>query len=660
MKSRIYELGVIDKNEKKHPVYFNEGLNIVTGMSSTGKSALIEIFDYCMGSSEETIPEGKITENTALYYVCISLNSRIYVFSRNSEGNRLSIIPIDKHDKDIINKNFFNPKYSMTLGNFKGYLRKEFLDISSVDESEEVFFAKGNNESRPSIRSFMSFMLQHQNLIANKHALFYRFDQKEKREHVINHTKFFLGFVKQEYFLLSKQKEKLEKEISNLEKQEQAADRFRLTVNEKIAPVLHEIYILLGADNFEVTADDIFMAPQISKDKIKEIVSPNNIKTESNSMDLEYGQVENEIHDKSRKLSKVRLDIRILESSLNAEDRLIEKSGYLNHVSDTHVGNVVCPFCNTEDNSLKNEAQNLEKAILKLNNHLNTAKIMKAPLQVELDSKKQTEKKLQNEIKSLRQRKTELNESMTAESRTHISELLLDKKYQLFNMIDMLNPEKNDFEGQLKEKKLALGEVNSALKKYNWKQSLLDAEKEINRLMKNIGKNFNFEAGYKPINLKFSLESFDLYHDDEKKGKKIYLRSMGSGANWLYCHLTLFMALHSYFVSLGEECLIPTTLFLDQPTQVYFPNFNRDKNSEFSKEKIQELEGKEREEIDADVLAVTNIFNQLYNYCEQLKKQHGFCPQIIVTDHADYLDLDNVEFESLVNGNRWRTRGLIN
>ncbi|VTR62287.1 Uncharacterised protein [Actinobacillus pleuropneumoniae] len=61
----------------------------------------------------------------------------------------------------------------------------------------------------------MSFILQHQNLIANKHALFYRFDEKEKREQVIEHTKIFLGFVDQTYFLLFQQKEKLESEIKN-------------------------------------------------------------------------------------------------------------------------------------------------------------------------------------------------------------------------------------------------------------------------------------------------------------------------------------------------------------------------------------------------------------------------------------------------------------
>ena len=35
--------------------------------------------------------------------------------------------------------------------------------------------------------------------------------------------------------------------------------------------------------------------------------------------------------------------------------------------------------------------------------------------------------------------------------------------------------------------------------------------------MSEIGKYFDFEDSYKPINLKFSLNSFDLYHDGEKE-----------------------------------------------------------------------------------------------------------------------------------------------
>lgn len=181
--------------------------------------------------------------------------------------------------------------------------------------------------------------------------------------------------------------------------------------------------------------------------------------------------------------------------------------------------------------------------------------------------------------------------------------------------------------------------------------------------MADIGSKFEFEDSYMPINLKFSFETFDLYHQTEED-EKIYLRSMGSGANWLYSHVTLFLALHKYFAELGSKCSIPSVLFLDQPTQVYFPNFKRDNSETFEEQK--EAEAKLRSNhvnervVDEDIEAVENLFTQLSEYCVNLEKEFGFSPQIIVTDHADDLRLSNgYDFEYYVNGNRWRTRGLI-
>ena len=71
MRSYIKYLGVIDKSDNCHYISLKEGLNIITGRSSTGKSAIIELFDYCTGNSENTIPEGVITDNAKLYFVVI-------------------------------------------------------------------------------------------------------------------------------------------------------------------------------------------------------------------------------------------------------------------------------------------------------------------------------------------------------------------------------------------------------------------------------------------------------------------------------------------------------------------------------------------------------------------------------------------------------------
>ena len=45
------------------------GLNIITGRSSTGKSALSDIIEYCMGRSTFNIPEGPIRDKVAWYAV---------------------------------------------------------------------------------------------------------------------------------------------------------------------------------------------------------------------------------------------------------------------------------------------------------------------------------------------------------------------------------------------------------------------------------------------------------------------------------------------------------------------------------------------------------------------------------------------------------------
>jgi hypothetical protein len=46
-----------------------DGLNVITGRSSTGKSTLSEIIEYCMGRSSFNVPEGVIRDKVAWFAV---------------------------------------------------------------------------------------------------------------------------------------------------------------------------------------------------------------------------------------------------------------------------------------------------------------------------------------------------------------------------------------------------------------------------------------------------------------------------------------------------------------------------------------------------------------------------------------------------------------
>lgn len=125
---------------------------------------------------------------------------------------------------------------------------------------------------------------------------------------------------------------------------------------------------------------------------------------------------------------------------------------------------------------------------------------------------------------------------------------------------------------------------------------------------------------------------------------------MGSGANWMYSHICLFLSILKYFASLGDKALVPSILFLDQPSQVYFPATVDVNEEKFDANKLKKLENKSADE---DLNAVTNLFVQIINVINSIEENYGFLPQIIISDHADNLDLGKFDFNSYVV-RRWR------
>lgn len=666
MKTLIHEIGVIDKQGNKHPVNFKSGLNIVTGKSSTGKSALIEIFDYCFGSGENTIPKGVITTSAAIYYVALSVNDQDMVIARDPDiTSKAFFRRVERFNSDDIVRDSFNSNYFRPLDEFKKHLRDFFLDIDDVDESLTARANRRYNAkaATPSIRSFSSFMLQHQNLVANKHALFYRFDEKEKRDQTIEHIKIFLGLVDQEFFHLSQEKERLTSDIKRLDRQKETNRRTSESYKKNIGPVLRQLYASMGFENEPITLEKILQHPQDAKDRLDLIIIPEKINHNSDATTQYYNSLKLTRNHKTAELRKLYRQAASINKHIQEEERFVDNVRQFSSPQHVHVSASVCPFCHTEKDTLRQSAEKLQQAIMKVSGNLAQARPMKAKFESSLVDVKRNIEVMSLELSAISLQITEVEktEKQLAEQKS-LYESILIQKAKLFMLLDTLSmADDTELEKQITEINKQLRDINKSLLKYNVQKGLETASAEVNNYMAEIGRHFEFEASYKPINLHFSFENFDLYHLTPN-GEKIYLRSMGSGANWLYCHVTLFLALHQYFAKLGDKCSIPSILFLDQPTQVYFPNFNRDSSDTFEEQKGKEEEQRTVNDrpVDEDIKAVENLFSQLSNYCNYLYLKNGFSPQIIVTDHADNLTLSNgVSFDSLVNGNRWRMRGLI-
>jgi septal ring factor EnvC (AmiA/AmiB activator) len=666
MKTLIHEIGVIDKQGNRHPVNFKKGLNIVTGKSSTGKSALIEIFDFCFGCGENTIPKGVITKSARIYYVALAVNEQDMVIARDPEiMSKAFLRRVETFNSVDIVRDYFISSYFRPLDEFKKHLRGFFLDIDDVDESLAARANRRFNQKSPtpSVRSFSSYMLQHQNLVANKHALFYRFDEKEKRDQTIEHTKIFLGLVDQKFFHLSQEKERLTADIKRLERQKETNKRTSESYKEKVGPVLSQLYALMGFQNKPLTLEKVLRHPEDAKDQLDRIIVPEKINYNSDAITERYNQLKLARNQQLTDLRKLQRQASSNSKHIQEEERFVDKIKKFSAPEHVHISASICPFCHTKKDTLRESAEKLRQAITKVSSNLAQARPMKAKFESSLLD-------VQRNIEVAGKTLTELNQQITEIEKTEkqlgeqksLYESVLMQKAKLFSLLDTLNmADDEDLEKKMKDLSKQIKEITKELKKYDVQQELENASAKVNEYMAGIGSHFEFEDSYKPINLHFSFETFDLYHLTPEN-EKIYLRSMGSGANWLYCHVTLFLALHKYFALLGDKCAIPSILFLDQPTQVYFPNFNRDTSESFEEQKNQEsVQRTEKERhVDEDVKAVENLFSRLSIYCNELELNDSFSPQIIVTDHADNLTLSNgVLFESLVNGNRWRMRGLI-
>lgn len=654
MRSYIKYLGVIDKSDNCHYISLKEGLNIITGRSSTGKSAIIELFDYCTGNSENTIPEGVITDNAELYFVVIHAKETYLVIARTqNKKSTEAFYKIETEEIDIehLDRDYFKQEYFVQLKSFKDELGRFFgINISDTDESEEALKFKPK-KGRPSFRNMVSFMLQHQNLIANKHSLFYRFDEKEKREKVIDEFKIFAGFVDQDYYIINRE---LEEKRQELEKFNREFSNFESQKNEraiKIDELRAEYLSISGYELFPkmITSVHILSAPQIYIDELEKIkIEVNEDSDEYKKLYLKLIQQKNDLLAQRRKRS---LKLERINSSINYVKNYAEKIDKYQPITEAIKGKAVCPFCHHESTATEDAANKLKIAIEWLNEELR-----KSPQREDsfLPQKRECEKEISSINSELRKINAEINRIIETnnklEKNKSLEEQSLKLKLKIENELEWAKNMFIQFDSKkIEETKRQIKQLEDILQtKYNVQQKLEDAEKFINKAMNDMGKNLDFESSYQPINLHFDIHTFELYHL-KNNGTKVYLRNMGSGANWLYSHICLFFGILEFFVSLEEKSTVPTILFLDQPSQVYFPA-TIDTATEFNAKDLKQKEGKEA---DDDLRAVTNLFIQIVNTLYSMQNKYGFMPQVIISDHADNLDLGKYNFNDYVVC-RWR------
>lgn len=536
-------------------------------------------------------------------------------------------------------------------------------------KDEENEFVK-TKKSRPSVRNMMSYILQHQNLIANKLALFYRFDEKEKKDDVIEQFKIFAGFVDSQYYDLLLQIRNCRTDEKTLLYEYEKELKRKDSVEKKIENILAEYKEITDHDLLDITSANYVIEcadtvkKQILETPLEEMIVTQ--KKEDAQHIRNYETLQRRKNDLHAEIRRVQLKIQDLEDSLQYVEQYKNEIKQVYTIQRVKVDYSICPFCKQHTHIIDDEVKELTDSIQRINRDIREIPFLsdelyseKTKAKKELDDLYEKLDDVEYQMDKIKDIIRELRKNRSLEEQGY------KKMMELESALDIIiDIQKEDIEQKLYDKKAELSRLEKQLKtKYDIKQKMQTARASIENNMAQFRKSLPFEETLDDSALKFDLNTFELYFDNNIE--KTRMRSIGSGKNWLNAHLCLFLALSKYFYE-NPNSKLPTLLFIDQPSQVYFPT--NDHQEEFdAAQLVENMEGKvandnkekkeEREKlVNDDMQEVTNIFNTLYKFTKDLDNR----VQIIVTEHADKLNMDGVAFDDLVRA-RWRksNEGLI-
>lgn len=638
MKSTIHRILIFGHDGQRRKVELEPGLNIITGDSKTGKSAILEIVDYCLFSSRSTIPKGVVEDYALLYVLILKASEKYLIIARPSasSGDGSKCCLKVETNANLIENLSIESFVDTELRPFKEIQLEveRHLGIAALDTRTDGDESKQVSGGKASLRSSAPLLFQHQNLIANKHSVFYRFDDYYKRKKALEDFPVLIGWANSEYFRLYRE---LEEKKKKLAAERKLLKRMTLDSEQLASRLRSEIggYYKLVGKEIEVNASliDLKRLARNLPDVVAVTYADSNLKQAIEKAINQRDLLKSELGKKERMLAT-------LEANSTLSYDSIAKLGFLNamDIGELDSETTVCPVCHQEHAELTKELamiadsrNQLRLEVAKIHTYSEDNSELIEQIRGERDRLKREVTKLSGEISALESRDKELETSRT------LREIALHAKGAAEARISALLSMNSGSEAlvDIDELQAQIDDLQRKIEGFDLDAMVNDAESFLSEHMTRICNQLDFENELKPGTLRFDLRNFS-FHYHFKDNEKIMLSEMGSGANWLACHLSLFLALLRLNCK-STNSSIPAFLFIDQPSQVYFPT--------------QYGVPEEGESKDENILQVRNIFRVLSEEVESIRAEYNFEPQIIVMEHADEED-----FERYIR-KRWKKDG---
>jgi hypothetical protein len=566
-------------------------VNILTGESNTGKSALLYIIDYCLLASKHNIPHSIINDNVAWYGLKFFINDKTYSLARKSPVNN-----------DVSKDYYFSstgvvpdvPQANVAEGDLKSILEAEF----SISEKTVVPFGGKTIKagSKFSFRYFFLFNTISEDIITNSRVFFDKQSENRYREALPRIFDIALGIDDVANIEAREKAERLKVKIDRLDNKTLHLETGSALFKQELTEVTRE------AASYGLTLDIPDDATLTSTTEYFERFKDGSNFEES----AERESLKSELFDLNRQIRSItqftsefrdyKENLKASADSLRPFNELLRQSPEL----------LKSPIFEQLIVSLQTDLQAVKQAIAD-----------KHPVETQLADHLAPLKKMRNNV-------NERLEKIAVEQKPPLNErdklLFIGKtigKLEVYSKTPSVSAVPNETTESLQD---ALDQLQV--------QDVSEMRDTVVSLINETARELLAETGQ-------ALQNYANYQADfnytEKRlrlrrPKSTVVENIGSSSNHMFLHLLHFLALHE--VALAQKSVfIPSFLIIDQPSRPYYSDKKADR----------------KEISNSDSEKVRIAFNLLNSFVRRANADYQASFQMIVFEHVPREDFANLE-----------------
>lgn len=607
-------------------------VNIITGRSRTGKSQLIPIVEYILGSSIIKVARGPIRNTVQWYALHLSFGDTQLVVARKcpEPGFKSSTAAFLLEGTDLTVPEQ-SPVQNCSMTEVEAAINTRLGIAANLN------VPAANRRSPPlsaNYRHALLYSFQNQTEIADPNVLFHRQAEGNPMTLALRDTlPYFLGVIQEDALPLQQNLRRLQHRLVVARRALREAEEVRGHPTEG----LRKAFNLLGEarelglvpPTFNESLDDLdrltellrriaAWTPEVPAEVPTSRLSP--LMEERDRLRLQRDRLKENIET----LKTYALEAEGFVPAAREQALRLESIGFYEAADHNPLA---CPTCGQAMENPTPTAQRFGERLAQLNQQLEVATRSQPQLRRQIDALEQQQadmdersRSLYGEIQALyaqQEALTRLKDENYARARLTGRISLWLESVTAADDLDALAQDVRSLEYQVNQLEAQL--------------SVESAQARLNRVMVALGTQMTRwaqELALEPMDegAFVELDPVRMALTISTLRERMPLTEIGSGANWLGYHLVVHFALHAHFVR--QQRPTPRFLFLDQPTQVYFPE------SSAAQDQV-----KESGQVQDDWRAVQQLFHFILDTVSGLSPHF----QVIISDHANLREDDRFQ-----------------